>query len=93
MRPAHCRSSTNITTGRFREATARSTAARARCARTCAVSGSPGCGGTASSAANSGIVAVSSPAFDPAAATIHSRTLVTSSSGSANNSRPSARNA
>ena len=70
VRPAHCRSSMNTTTGRFREATARSTATPARCARTCAVSGSPGSGGTASSAANSGTVAVSRPAFAPVVARI-----------------------
>ena len=64
-RPAHCRSSTNTTTGRSREATARSTCAATCCARTCAVSGSPACGGTPSSAANSGTVAASSPRARP----------------------------
>ena len=44
VRPAHCRSSTNTTSGRFREATARSTATPSRCARTCAVSDPPASG-------------------------------------------------
>ena len=64
-----------------------------RCARACAVSGSPGSGGTPSSAANSGTTAVSRPAFGPSAARIRSRTSASSSSGSASSSRPSARNA
>ena len=66
----------NITSGRFGEATARSTATTDRCARTCAVSGSPGSGGTASSAANSGTVAVSRPTFGPTAVKIRPRTAV-----------------
>ena len=93
MRPAHCRSSRNSTTGRFREATARSTATPARCIRACAVSGSPASGGTRSSAANSGSTAASRPAFGPTAATILIRSRASSSSGSASSSRPSARNA
>ena len=65
----------------------------ARCARTCAVSGSPASGGTASSAANSGTTAVSRPALAPTARRMRSRSRASSSSGSANSSRPNARNA
>ena len=92
-RPAHCRSSTNTTTGRPGKATARNTPAAACCARTCAVSGSPGSGGTPSSAANSGTAAASNPAFGPAAARTRPRIPARFSSGSASSSRPSARSA
>jgi hypothetical protein len=44
MRPAHWRSSMKTTRGRSRDAIARTVAAEFRCARTCAVSGSPGSG-------------------------------------------------
>jgi len=81
------------TIGRCGDAVARKISRAMRPARTCAVSGSPGSGGTRSSAANSGITAVAMPAFDPSPARIRSRTADSSSSGSASSSRPSARNA
>ena len=93
VRPAHCRSSTKNTTGRFRDATARRISTALRWARICAVSESPGSGGIPSSVANSGSTAVASPAFGPSAARSRSRTAVSSPSDSASSSRPSARNA
>jgi len=83
----------NNTSGRFRDATARNIPTAARENRTCAVIGSPGSGGTFSSAASSGTTALTSPAPGPNARSIRSRTPARSSSGSASNSRPNARNA
>jgi hypothetical protein len=85
--PPHCRSSMKTTSGRRRDATARSAPAATSCARTAAVSGSPRSPGP-SSVANSGTTVASSPAFAPSARSIRTRIAATSSSGSASKSRP-----
>ena len=91
-RPTAGRRRTN-TTGRCGDAAARRISTAMRCARTCAVSGSPGSGGTPSSAANSGSPRRPCRRSDRVPRSIRSRTAASSSSGSASSSRPSARNA